>query len=498
MFKPPIGRLFCCPVFISSFWVDNVVSCNQAEEESRVNLGSESETVEFKKSTGEHKEALQAISAMLNKHGGGELYFGVKDNGDVIGQDVTDSTIRQVAGWIADKIEPPISPTIERLAPDDGRTYVRVTFAGVEGPYSADGRYFIRIGTSNKAMTASELSTMIIKRDRARNPWDSKSSGRPASDIDEKALRDLVRLGNEAGRIPTGFTSARNELDRLRLIAADGTLTNAADVLLCEGRDLCPRMKLGLFKTNTKAQIADMRREQGPMLELLDLAERYVVRNIRSEVVIGKAGMRRQEIPEVPLEAIRETLANALCHRDYTTGTSVQVNVFKDFVEIVSPGLFPEGDSPEKHLSGDANEFHPRNPLIAEALYKADVIEQYGTGIPRIKEACEAAGVSFKFEQTITSTVVRFDLPGAREDKNAATLESAAAPIEVPTLSENERIAIDMAAKHGKATPKTLASQAQISRKTASLVLKGLEKKGVLRWSGKSTMDPYQFYELPN
>lgn len=84
-----------------------------------MNLGSESETVEFKKSTGEHKEALQAISAMLNKHGGGELYFGVKDNGDVVGQEVTDATIRQVAGWVSDKIEPPISPTIERLASDD-------------------------------------------------------------------------------------------------------------------------------------------------------------------------------------------------------------------------------------------------------------------------------------------------------------------------------------------------------------------------------------------
>lgn len=65
-------------------------------------------------------------------------------------------------------------------------------------------------------------------------------------------------------------------------------------------------------------------------------------------------------------------------------------------------------------------------------------------------------------------------------------------------LNENERIAIDIAAKHGKATPKALASQAQISRKTASLVLKGLEKKGVLRRSGKSTTDPYQFYELLN
>lgn len=97
----------------------------------------------------------------------------------------------------------------------------------------------------------------------------------------------------------------QGELARLKLVAADGTLTNAACALLCEGEDLCPRMKLGLFKTNTKAQIADMRRERGPMIELLDLAERYVVRNIRSEVVIGKAGMRRQEIPEVPLEAIR-------------------------------------------------------------------------------------------------------------------------------------------------------------------------------------------------
>ena len=75
-----------------------------------MNLGSESETVEFKKSTGEHQEALQAMSAMLNKHGRGELYFGVKDNGGVIGQDVTDATIRQVAGWISDKIEPSISP----------------------------------------------------------------------------------------------------------------------------------------------------------------------------------------------------------------------------------------------------------------------------------------------------------------------------------------------------------------------------------------------------
>ena len=465
-------------------------------EGPQVNLGSESETVEFKKSTGEHKEALQAMSAMLNKHGAGELFFGVKDNGDVIGQEVTDATVRQIAGWVSDKIEPPISPVIERLASDDGRAYVRVAFSGVEGPYSADGRYFIRVGTSNKAMTASELSAMIIKRDRARNPWDSQPSDRPVSDVDEKALRDLVRLGNEAGRIPTGFTDVQGELARLKLVAADGTLTNAADVLLCEGEDLCPRMKLGLFKTNTKAQIADMRREQGPIIELLDLAERYVVRNIRSEVVIGKTGMRRQEVPEVPLEAIREALANALCHRDYTTGTSVQVNVFKDFVEIVSPGLFPEGDSPERHLSGDANEFHPRNPLIAEALYKADVIEQYGTGIPRIKEACEAAGVSFRFEQTITSTVVRFDLPGSRSAvaSKADSTEKTAQTVSL-AIVDRASIAMRLASEKGRVTTKELAEATGVGRLTASRVLRELADEDKLEWVGSSPNDPQQFYK---
>ena len=93
-----------------------------------MNLGSESETVEFKKSTGEHKEALQAVSAMLNKHGYGTLCFGVKDDGTVIGQDVSDATLRQVASWVSDTVEPSVFPTIERLEDGDGLSYIKVSF----------------------------------------------------------------------------------------------------------------------------------------------------------------------------------------------------------------------------------------------------------------------------------------------------------------------------------------------------------------------------------
>lgn len=473
-----------------------------------MNLGSESETVEFKKSTGEHKEALQAISAMLNKHGRGELYFGVKDDGSVIGQDVSDATLRQVTSWVSGKIEPAVFPTVERLDADGGLRYIKVAFSGADAPYSADGRYFTRVGTSNKALSASELSAMVVKRERARNPWDSLPSGRPVSDADERAVRDFVERGGRAGRVGGGFTSVEDTLAKLDLIAPDGSLRNAAVELFCEGSDTYPRMKLGLLGGNTKTKILDLRRECGAMLKLLDFAEYFVTSNIRREFVIGETGMYRKEIPEIPAEAIREAVANALCHSDYTTGTAVEVNVFMDTVQIVSPGLFPEGDSPERHLEGAASEFGLRNPAIARTLFRAGVIEQYGTGIPRIKEACEAAGVRFRFEQTVNSTVVVFERPGsqvtvAEDDSTSKDIKSnmatnAAWDAMLDNLGKSERRAMELAAANGSVSTSALAEGAQITKRASSTALKRLVEQGLLEWVGKSANDPRQFYRIPS
>ena len=68
----------------------------------------ESETVELKKSTSELKEALKSIVSILNKHGKGEIWFGIKPNGEVIGQTVTEKTLRDISKAISDKIEPKI------------------------------------------------------------------------------------------------------------------------------------------------------------------------------------------------------------------------------------------------------------------------------------------------------------------------------------------------------------------------------------------------------
>ena len=71
-----------------------------------MNLGAESEQVEFKRSTGEHREAMESIASILNKHGSGVLYFGVRNDGEVMGQDVSDKTLRSISQEIGSKIEP--------------------------------------------------------------------------------------------------------------------------------------------------------------------------------------------------------------------------------------------------------------------------------------------------------------------------------------------------------------------------------------------------------
>lgn len=473
-----------------------------------MNLGSESETVEFKKSTGEHKEALQAVSAMLNKHGRGELYFGVKDDGEVIGQEVSDATLRQVTSWISDKIEPAVFPTVERLEAEEGLIYIHVEFSGLNAPYSADGRYFTRVGTSNKTLSAAELGTMIIKRDRARSPWDSLPSGRPVVDADEQAVRDFVELGLQAGRVSDEFTNASDVLTRLGMITPDGTLTNAAAVAFCEAPGAYPRMKLGLLAGNDKLDILDLRQEFLPLIPLLRRAELFVISNIRRRFVFGEPGMQRREVPEIPREAVREAIANALCHRDYETGTSVQVNVYMDFVEIVSPGPFPEGDSPDRHLEGSSGDFKQRNPNIAQVLFRSGMIEQYGTGIPRIKRACDAAGVAFSYRQDANSTVIRFERPGAQvmlakdgadaESKTPAVATDAAWGALLGKLGKSERKAMELAAANGTVSTSALVESAQITRRAASAALKRLSERGLLEWVGKNAHDPGQFYRLPN
>jgi ATP-dependent DNA helicase RecG len=135
-------------------------------------LDIETEQLEYKKSTAELKEATDSIAAMLNKHQSGVLYFGVKPNGDVVGQQVSEKTLREVSQTIRDRIEPRISPRIERVA-IGGQTCVKVVFDGTDTPYSSSNVYFIRVADEDVKMTRCQLEEFCASATTGNTPGTS-------------------------------------------------------------------------------------------------------------------------------------------------------------------------------------------------------------------------------------------------------------------------------------------------------------------------------------
>ncbi len=126
-----------------------------------MNYGKESETLEFKKTTGELKAAMISISAILNKHGIGTLFFGIKPDGEISGQEVSESSIRDVSRQIYESIHPQIYPVIrEEIL--DGKHLIKVEFSGNNTPYSAFGRYYLRTADEDREVTPEELKSFFL------------------------------------------------------------------------------------------------------------------------------------------------------------------------------------------------------------------------------------------------------------------------------------------------------------------------------------------------
>ena len=116
---------------------------------------NESETIEFKKSLAELGEGLNSLAAILNKHGAGELWFGIKNDSTPVGMEVTETTLRKVSQAIAAHIEPKIFPEVSKVLLS-GKACIRVGFSGTEKPYYSRGRAYIRVADEDRQLSAKE------------------------------------------------------------------------------------------------------------------------------------------------------------------------------------------------------------------------------------------------------------------------------------------------------------------------------------------------------
>jgi len=354
-------------------------------------MRQESETLELKRSTSELKEGVISVGSILNKHQKGELYFGIRNDGAVLGQAVSGQTLRDVSRALSERIEPRIYPKVDRVKLS-GKDCIRVRFSGNDIPYLAFGRGYIRVGDEDRQLSTKEMERMFQKRGDDSSRWESELSKRSLSEIHIPTLRRAVKKANEAGRIDFAFGGVKSTLNKLGLLSG-GRLLKAAEALFCKNNSL--EVQAAVFAGTDKTTFLDIKQFKGTIYGLLEQSETYVKEHIDWRVKFGR--LEREEIPEIPLGALREAIVNSLCHKDFRIPKGNEIAVFKDRVEIFNPGDFPDGYKPQDFIKGDERSIL-RNPLIAGVLFQSKDIEKWGSGLRRISKECVANGVRVEFK----------------------------------------------------------------------------------------------------
>ena len=389
----------------------------------------ESDQVEFKKSTGQRTAAGKTVCAFLNGRGG-HVFFGVTDTGDISGQDIGNRTLNDLSHEL-DKIDPTVAPDISSIQLENDKSVIIIDVKEGDGPYTFDGRPYERVGTATRVMARGSYEKRLIERMHTTRRWENQPApeGITITDFDEEEIQVMLANAIRIGRMEAPrYTDSEAILRGLDLIQ-DNKLLNAALVLF--GRDVWSyypqcEIRLARFRGKDRAgDFIDNRQYNGNAFSLLRRAERFLLDHvpIAGRVVPGK--MIREDNPWYPPSATREALANAICHRDYSIpGGAVSLAMHNDRIEIANPGEFHFGITPEKLKI--PHESKPWNPLIANAFYRAGIIERWGSGTTNIISWCEENGNPVPNWQERAGSVVLTFLPITESKTQQVTAEVTA------------------------------------------------------------------------
>jgi len=424
----------------------------------------ETETLELKKSTSELKQAIISIGAILNKHQSGKIIFGIKDNGEVLGQQTGKDTIRKISQEISNHIEPKIFSEIN-LIKIENKDCIEVKFTGEKIPYSAYQKYYIRVGDEDRQMTREELSKLFEKTNKKEMNWDNKICKEAnLKNINEKRLAWFLTL---AEKKPSNLKS---DFKKLGLIK-DNKLTNASIILFGKSpQNFFRNAKLRCAVSDEANELIDMQEFEGNIFDLIEEAEKYLLKNIHIGMRIE--GMRRINVPEIDKDAFREAIINAFCHRDYWSQDYVHLAIYKDRVEVRSPGLLIEGLTIEKITTQEISE--RRNELIAELLHQIHFIERWGKGIGKIlnlEPKTNFHQVGKKFYVTFKRKI-RLE-PAKNQPKTS----------QKPGIKERQEMIIKEI-KKGTFTKRRFAEKVGMNKSTIEEDLKELKEKGMVEFIG--------------
>jgi len=354
--------------------------------------GGRASTVEFFAEAKDFAPIGRTACAFLNGKGG-DIFCGVSDGGEIVGvTDALEST-DQLRKHLQEAITPHAPLLSVTVDDEDGMKIVTIEIpAGTQGPYVYEGAAYVRRGVANQAADAATLHRLLQEASVAIELWEKRIS--TALDYDDLDIEDLDALMKDVakgGRFM--FAKPDDRLDVLRQLGLTrgGQFTQAVDVLFARNpaiRHPQVRIRATCFETDKESdRFLDDKVFEGPLVQMLERAEKFILRNMRTVVSFRDKGLQTDDRAEYPPEAIREGLVNAVAHRDYASfHGGVAIRLYPSRLEIWNAGNLPfplkPGDLKKNHSS------IPVNPDIVHVLYIRGYMNRIGRGTQKIVNLC--------------------------------------------------------------------------------------------------------------
>ncbi|MDR2827814.1 MAG: winged helix-turn-helix transcriptional regulator, partial [Acholeplasmatales bacterium] len=350
-------------------------------------------------------------------------------------------TSRDISKKIYDKIKPIPNTTINVIPFDDKKSYIIVVFNGFELPYSVNGRYYYRVTDESREMTPFQLKEFFFNTSDVSKEWELKPTNFTVNDVDTNVLEKNYNDGFEMGRISDVYVNPEISLSKLGLLN-ELFLNNAGNLLFSNKEPIW--LKMGVFATEQKITILDMNQVHSNIFSCIAESMKFISKNIRWEAQIGD--VKRVDVPEIPINAIREIVVNCFTHSNYkNTDTAHEIDIYPNKITFYNPGGLPQNIEPYSFVKENKSSSF-RNPKIADILFRCGQIEAFGTGFKRAFSLLDDENIKYEYinnNQGFTFVIYRKPLY-SNENRNYNIGESETYVLELlkknPTI-KNEEIA---------------------------------------------------------
>jgi len=479
---------------------NNTVKPKMTEKELQFILSEgEGYLVEFKESLSD--SMARELVAFANSSGG-RIFIGISDDVRIVGTKISNRIKSQIQD-MANNCDPPIKLHLETV----GKVLIVNVREGTDKPYKCSSGFYTRVGPNSQKLDRDEIIDFFKAEGKIRFDELVNHKFEYEKHFDPQKLDRFLRLAGISDVLDAPTTLVN--LGVAEKQEGQLMLNNTGILFFSKNlRDIYyhTAVTCALYKGNEKVDVLDRRDFNEDIVSNIDGAMAFLKRYlaVRYEMT---GGPRRKEIPEIPYDALREAVINAVAHRDYfERGSNVMVEVFDDRIEVSDFGGLPRGLKPEDFGKKSVL----RNPNIADLLHRIDYIEKMGTGISKMQRLVAEAGlppVEFAFTSFFTATFRRPAVKTRTDALAAGVIDGAVLDAINEGISEGliegitdgikTRLAKELAYVHqnGVITRPVVEKLGEISTASAERDLSLLKKLRLLQLEGSRKTGRYTLTE---